>query len=92
MFPPHAPGPFLAGQILLNNFLSDIPAVGLADDDVDPELVARLEALHDLPEGSLGWSFVEFYRRVGVAMPGLDGSALDPLPSWLGSPRQELSP
>ena len=28
----------------------------------DPELVARLEALHDLPEGSLGWSFVEFYR------------------------------
>jgi Mg2+-importing ATPase len=33
--------PLLAGQILLNNFLSDIPAVGLADDAVDPELVAR---------------------------------------------------
>jgi Mg2+-importing ATPase len=33
--------PLLAGQILLNNFLSDIPAVGLADDDVDPELVDR---------------------------------------------------
>jgi len=33
--------PLLAGQILLNNFLSDIPAVGLADDSVDPELVAR---------------------------------------------------
>jgi Mg2+-importing ATPase len=31
--------PLLAGQILLNNFLSDIPAVGLADDDVDRELV-----------------------------------------------------
>lgn len=33
--------PLLAGQILLNNFLSDIPAFGLADDNVDPELVAR---------------------------------------------------
>jgi Mg2+-importing ATPase len=35
--------PLLAGQILLNNFLSDIPAVGLADDSVDPELVKRPE-------------------------------------------------
>jgi Mg2+-importing ATPase len=32
--------PLTAGQILLNNFLSDIPAVGIADDSVDPELVA----------------------------------------------------
>ena len=31
--------PLLAGQILLNNFLSDIPAFGLAGDSVDPELV-----------------------------------------------------
>ena len=29
--------PLTAGQILLNNFLSDVPAVGIADDDVDPE-------------------------------------------------------
>ena len=35
--------PLLAGQILLNNLLSDIPAVGLAGDGVDPELVARPE-------------------------------------------------
>jgi Mg2+-importing ATPase len=35
--------PLLAGQILLNNLLSDIPAVGLADDGVDRELVARPE-------------------------------------------------
>jgi Mg2+-importing ATPase len=35
--------PMLAGQILLNNLLSDIPAVGLADDGVDSELVARPE-------------------------------------------------
>ena len=33
--------PLTAGQILLNNFLSDIPAVGIAGDAVDPELVAR---------------------------------------------------
>ena len=31
--------PLTAGQILLNNFLSDIPAIGLADDNVDVELV-----------------------------------------------------
>jgi Mg2+-importing ATPase len=33
--------PLLAGQILLNNFLSDIPALGLAADSVDRELVQR---------------------------------------------------
>ncbi len=33
--------PLLAGQILLNNFLSDIPAVGIAGDSVDRELVER---------------------------------------------------
>jgi Mg2+-importing ATPase len=33
--------PLTAGQILLNNFLSDVPAVGIADDNVDPELVER---------------------------------------------------
>lgn len=38
--------PLTAGQILLNNFLSDIPAIGLADDAVDPELVARPERWH----------------------------------------------
>jgi P-type Mg2+ transporter len=31
--------PLLAGQVLLNNFLSDIPALGLASDGVDHELV-----------------------------------------------------
>lgn len=33
--------PLTAGQVLLNNFLSDIPAVGIASDRVDPELVAQ---------------------------------------------------
>jgi Mg2+-importing ATPase len=31
--------PLTAGQILLNNFLSDVPAVGIADDRVDHELI-----------------------------------------------------
>jgi Mg2+-importing ATPase len=33
--------PLLASQILLNNFLSDIPATAIAGDRVDPEAVAR---------------------------------------------------
>jgi P-type Mg2+ transporter len=33
--------PLLAPQILLNNFLSDIPATTIASDNVDPELVAK---------------------------------------------------
>jgi Mg2+-importing ATPase len=33
--------PLTAGQILLNNFLSDVPAVGIADDRVDRELMDR---------------------------------------------------
>ena len=49
--------PLLAGQILLNNFLSDIPAVGLADDSVDPELVARPERWNI---GWIGRFMVEF--------------------------------
>jgi Mg2+-importing ATPase len=38
--------PLLAGQILLNNFLSDIPAVGIASDRVDAELVERPRRWH----------------------------------------------
>lgn len=33
--------PLLPSQILLNNFLSDVPAIGLASDHVDSELVNR---------------------------------------------------
>jgi Mg2+-importing ATPase len=33
--------PLLPKQILLNNFLSDLPAMGVATDRVDPEAVAR---------------------------------------------------
>ena len=33
--------PLLAKQILLNNFLSDFPAMSIAGDSVDPEMVAK---------------------------------------------------
>ena len=33
--------PLLASQILLNNFLSDVPATAIAGDNVDPEWVAQ---------------------------------------------------
>ena len=33
--------PLLASQILLNNFLSDIPAMGLANDNIDEEVLER---------------------------------------------------
>lgn len=33
--------PLTASQILLNNFMSDIPAVGMADDNVDREMIER---------------------------------------------------
>jgi Mg2+-importing ATPase len=35
--------PLLPGQILLNNFLSDVPAMGIATDTVDRELIERPE-------------------------------------------------
>jgi Mg2+-importing ATPase len=49
--------PLLAGQILLNNFLSDIPAVGIADDAVDPELIDRPQRWN---MGFIGRYMVEF--------------------------------
>jgi hypothetical protein len=41
-------------------------------DKPDPELAGRLKALHDLPAGTLGYEYVEFYRRNGLTLPGDD--------------------
>ena len=41
-------------------------------DEPDLELAAQLEALHELPEGTLGHAFVEFHTRNGLMMPGAD--------------------
>ncbi len=37
-----------------------------------PELAEQLRALHDLPEGTLGHEYVEFYRRHDLTLPGDD--------------------
>jgi len=47
--------------------------VGMGDAP-DPALAARLRALHDLPAGTLGHEYVEFYRRNGLTLPGDDPS------------------
>ena len=41
-------------------------------DEADLELAQRLEALHDLPEGTLGHAYIEFYRRNQITVPGAD--------------------
>jgi hypothetical protein len=41
-------------------------------DEPDLALAQRLEALHELPEGTLGWAYIEFYRRNDITVPGAD--------------------
>jgi hypothetical protein len=38
----------------------------------DPDLAARLKRLHELPTGTLGYWYIEFYRRNGLVLPGED--------------------
>ena len=47
---------------------------GMLGDDAaaNEALGARLRALHDLPPGTLGYEYVEFYRRNGITLPGED--------------------
>jgi hypothetical protein len=42
----------------------------LATPALDPELVARVEHYHALPEGSVGWCLADFYASHGFAVPG----------------------
>jgi hypothetical protein len=44
----------------------------MGKDDWNPALAERLRAMHDLPEGTLGWEYVEFYRRNKLTYPGDD--------------------
>lgn len=57
--------------------LPEISEVSLRDhylrlDEPDHGLARRLRSLHDLPEGTLGHAYVEFYRRNNIALPGDD--------------------
>jgi hypothetical protein len=55
----------LAEPSLVADYLGNLP-------QPKPELAARLRALHDLPQGSLGYEYVEFYRRHDLTLPGDD--------------------
>jgi Mg2+-importing ATPase len=63
--------PLLAKQILLNNFLSDLPAVTLAGDRVDPERIAAPQR----------WD-IGLIRRFMLVF-GLMSSAFDAMTFWL---------
>lgn len=63
--------PLLATQILLNNFLSDFPAMTIAGDSVDPEQLARPRR----------WD-MRFIRNFMIVF-GLVSSAFDLLTFWL---------
>ena len=63
--------PLTAGQVLLNNFLSDVPAVGIADDAVDAELVSEPR----------GWDMAALARF--MLLFGLVSSAFDFLTFWV---------
>jgi hypothetical protein len=57
--------------------LPEISEVSLRDHylrltEPDHQLAKRLRALHDLPEGTLGHAYVEFYRRNKITLPGDD--------------------
>ncbi|MFM8302737.1 MAG: hypothetical protein ACKOA9_00335 [Actinomycetota bacterium] len=57
--------------------LPEISELSLRDryltlDAPDPALGDRIRALHDLPAGTLGYEYLEFYRRYGIAVPGDD--------------------
>jgi hypothetical protein len=41
-------------------------------EEPDLELAARLRALHDLSPGTLGRSYIDFYQRNGLTLPGAD--------------------
>jgi hypothetical protein len=41
-------------------------------DSPKPELAGQLRKLHDLPEGTLGYEYIEFYRRNNLTLPGDD--------------------
>ena len=41
-------------------------------EEPDLELARRLESLHELPEGTLGHAYIEFYRRNKITVPGAD--------------------
>ena len=75
--------PLTAGQILLNNFLSDVPAVGIAGDSVDPELVDRPRRW-DI--GFIGRHMMTF----GLISSAFDVLTFYALLTWFAAPPDEF--
>lgn len=46
-------------------------------DAAEPELAARVAAFADLPDGTLGRAYLEFYARHGLSLPGAAPSAMN---------------
>ncbi len=60
-----------------DGILPEISELSLRDhylrlNEPDHELANRLRSLHDLPVGTLGHAYVEFYRRNDITLPGDD--------------------
>jgi ubiquinone biosynthesis protein Coq4 len=56
--------------------LRELPIV---TDAPEPELVAQLESLAGMPDGSLGQAFLSFYERNGLELPGTRASGVNHL-------------
>jgi len=54
--------------------LAELPVL---DDRPEPELAARYQAFAEMPADSLGASFLAFYRRNGIAVPGTEASSMN---------------
>lgn len=73
-------GAAIATEDLERTYRSILPEISelqlrdryLTLDTPDPALGDRLRALHELPPGTLGHAYIEFYRRNGFPLPGDD--------------------
>ncbi len=57
----------------------ELRAMTLHAAEVDDSLADRIDAWHELPQGTLGWCYVEFLRENGLLTPGRDATDLNPL-------------
>ena len=64
------------GLVVARTLVNEGAAAAAGDDAVgaNTELAARLRQFHDLPEDTLGYQYVEFYRRNGIELPGDDAN------------------
>lgn len=69
---------FFSGMIPARAELG-LRAMTLHPAEIDDELADRIDGWAGLPEGTLGWSYVQFLRSNGLLTPGREASDLNPL-------------